>query len=160
MNSLTFAAMQGRKRNPNRNFWSGCLRWGGGLPRQGVGAKKFGMSFETQGNRTFWRDIPKFAGIFRGCQKKLWRKSLCSILVPWRCFKFNRPQCRTSRFAMIIAEWLWCSCPTCWKVKSGSLETPNPFLCVLILILLVPLLSKAKVPCTGLDYLIWAINSD
>ena len=30
--------------------------WGGGLPREGVGAKKFGMSFETQGNQTFWRD--------------------------------------------------------------------------------------------------------
>ena len=29
---------------------------GGGLPREGVGAKKFGMSFETQG---FWLDIPE-----------------------------------------------------------------------------------------------------
>ena len=32
--------------------------WGGGLPRKGVGGKEFGMSFETQGNQTFWRDIP------------------------------------------------------------------------------------------------------
>ena len=36
----------------------GC---GGGLPREWVGAKKFGMSFETQESQTFWRDIP---GIF------------------------------------------------------------------------------------------------
>ena len=30
----------------------------GGLPREGVGAKKFGMSLETKGKQTFWRDIP------------------------------------------------------------------------------------------------------
>ena len=36
-------------------FW-----WGGGLPREGVGAKKFGMSLETQGIKLFWRDIPGF----------------------------------------------------------------------------------------------------
>ena len=34
--------------------------WGGGLPREGVGAKKFGMSFEAQGIQTFSRDIPGF----------------------------------------------------------------------------------------------------
>ena len=36
-------------------FW-----WGGGPPREGVGAKKFGMSLETQGIKLFWRDIPGF----------------------------------------------------------------------------------------------------
>ena len=36
-------------------FW-----WGGGLSREGVGAKKFGMSLETQGIKLFWRDIPGF----------------------------------------------------------------------------------------------------
>ena len=36
-------------------FW-----WGGGLPREGVGAKKFGMSLETQGIKLFGRDIPGF----------------------------------------------------------------------------------------------------
>ena len=35
-------------------FW-----WGRGLPREGVGAKKFGISLETQGIKLFWRDIPK-----------------------------------------------------------------------------------------------------
>ena len=33
------------------------FRWGGGLLREPVGAKKFSMSFETQGNQTFGRDI-------------------------------------------------------------------------------------------------------
>ena len=36
----------------------------------GVGAKKFGMSFETQGNQTFWRDIPGFCpGYPEGARK-------------------------------------------------------------------------------------------
>ena len=35
--------------------------WGGALPREGVGTKKFGMSFETHGKQTFWRDIPGFS---------------------------------------------------------------------------------------------------
>ena len=36
-------------------FW-----WGRGLPREGVGAKKFDTSLETQGIKLFWRDIPGF----------------------------------------------------------------------------------------------------
>ena len=36
------------------------FRWGRGLPREGVGAKKFDMSFETQGKQLYWRDIPGF----------------------------------------------------------------------------------------------------
>ena len=50
-----------RKKNPKpRLFDPEVFGWGGGLPREWVGAKKFGMSFETQGKQTFWRDIPKF----------------------------------------------------------------------------------------------------
>ena len=46
------------------------FRWGGGLPRERVGAEKFGMSFETQGNQTFRRDIPGFwPGYPRGALK-------------------------------------------------------------------------------------------
>ena len=36
-------------------FW-----WGGGLPHEGVGAKKFGMPLETREIKLFWRDIPGF----------------------------------------------------------------------------------------------------
>ena len=47
------------KRSPNPNFLVRISLGGvGGLPREGVGAKKHGMSFETQGNQSFWRDIP------------------------------------------------------------------------------------------------------
>ena len=62
-------------------FGPDILRRGGGLPREGVGAKKFGMPLETQGrNQTFGRDIPGLLpGYFRGCPKSLRKKSLCSI---------------------------------------------------------------------------------
>ena len=76
---------QGRKRNPNLNFFGpDIFGWGGVLPREGVGAKKFGMSFETQENHTFWRDVPGLcrAWISRGCPKSLRKKGLCSFLVP------------------------------------------------------------------------------
>ena len=36
------------------------FRWGRGLPREGVGAKKFGMSLETREIKLFGRDIPGF----------------------------------------------------------------------------------------------------
>ena len=37
------------------------FRWGRGLPREGVGAKKFGTPPRNQGNQIFfWRDIPGF----------------------------------------------------------------------------------------------------
>ena len=37
--------------------------WGGGLPREGVGARKFGLSLETQGNQTF---LAAYPGILLG----------------------------------------------------------------------------------------------
>ena len=36
------------------------FRWGRGLPREGVGAKKFGMSLETREIKLFGRDILGF----------------------------------------------------------------------------------------------------
>ena len=62
------------KRNTNSDFRSGYLQWGGGLPREGVGAKEFNVSLQTQGKQTFRRDIPGFAGISRRCPKSLRKK--------------------------------------------------------------------------------------
>ena len=71
------------KRNPNPNFLVRIFAGGvGGLPSEGVGAKKFGMSFETQGNQTFWRDILGFCRDILGVPEKFEKKSLCSMLVP------------------------------------------------------------------------------
>ena len=51
----------GTKNEPKPKLLSpDIFRWGRGLPREGVGAKNFGMSLETQGIKLFWRDIPGF----------------------------------------------------------------------------------------------------
>ena len=50
-------------------FW-----WGEGLPREWVGAKKFGMSLETQGIKLFWRDIPGFCRDIPEAPKKFEKK--------------------------------------------------------------------------------------
>ena len=52
-------------------FGPDILGWGGGLPREGVEAKKFGMSFETQQNQIFWRDIPGFLPGYPGVARKV-----------------------------------------------------------------------------------------
>ena len=76
--------LSGKKKEPKpKLFGPDISRWGGGLPREGVGAKKFGMSFETQGNQTFGRDIPGFCWDIPGCPKSLRKRGLCSILVPY-----------------------------------------------------------------------------
>ena len=53
--------LSGTKNEPKPKLLSpDIFRWGRDLPREGVGAKKFGMSLETQGIKLFWRDIPGF----------------------------------------------------------------------------------------------------
>ena len=52
--------LSGKEREPKPKLFGPDIFGGGSLPREGVGAKKFSMSFETQGNQTFWRDIPGF----------------------------------------------------------------------------------------------------
>ena len=44
--------------------------WGGGLPREGMGPKKFGMSFETQGNQTFLAGYPGILPGYPGGARK------------------------------------------------------------------------------------------
>ena len=60
------------------------FRWGGGLPREGVGAKKFGVPLETLGNQPFGRDIPRFWLGYPGGARKVETKQvcLCSIFEP------------------------------------------------------------------------------
>ena len=54
-------SFSGTKKEPKPKLLSpDIFWWGGGLPRERVGAKKFGMSLETQGIKLFWWDIPGF----------------------------------------------------------------------------------------------------
>ena len=51
---------QTRKRAQTRTFESGYFRRGRGLPCEGVGGQKFGISPETREIKLFRRDIPGF----------------------------------------------------------------------------------------------------
>ena len=55
------------KRNPNANF---LVRISSGSSTRGGGGKKLGMSFETQGNQTFWRYIPGCLPGYPGSARK------------------------------------------------------------------------------------------
>ena len=50
-----------KKKEPKRKLLGPAIfGWGGGLPREWVGAKKFGMSLETREIKLLGRDIPGF----------------------------------------------------------------------------------------------------
>ena len=76
----------GTKKEPKPKLLSpDIFRWGRGLPHEGVGAKKFGMSLETREIKRFWRDIRDsrdFAWISRWCPKSLIKKVCVQFLAP------------------------------------------------------------------------------
>ena len=62
----------GQKKEPKpKLFGPDVFRWGGGLPREGVGAKKFGMSFESQENQTFLTGYPGILPGYPGGARKV-----------------------------------------------------------------------------------------
>ena len=77
---------QARKRNPPKLLGPDIFWWGGGLPREGVGAKKFGMSLETQGIKLFWRDIPGFCRDIPEAPEKFEKKNVWVQFLPARQF--------------------------------------------------------------------------
>ena len=56
-----------------------------------IAAGPLSMSFKTQGNQTFWRDIPGFCWDIPGVPEKFEKKSLCSILGPLKLRYFRKP---------------------------------------------------------------------
>ena len=67
---------QARKTNPKPKLLSpDIFRWGRGLPREGVGAKKFGMPLETREIKLFWRDIQGFCRDIPGVPEKFEKKN-------------------------------------------------------------------------------------
>ena len=56
-----FLLTSGTTKEPKPKLLSpDIFRWARGLPREGVGAKKLGMSLETREIKLFRRDIPGF----------------------------------------------------------------------------------------------------
>ena len=64
---------QGKEPEP-KLFGPDIFGWGGGLPREGVGVKKFGRSFETHENQFFFRDILGFCRDIPGVPEKFEKK--------------------------------------------------------------------------------------
>ena len=78
-----FRLGSGKKKEPKPKLCGpDIFRWGRGLLREGVGAKKFGMSFETQGSQTFWRDIRDICWDIPAVPERFEKKSSCSIWAP------------------------------------------------------------------------------
>ena len=75
---MCIAVRSGKFKEPKpKLFGPDIFGWGGGPPREGVGAKKFGMSFETLGNQPFWRDIPGFCRDIPAAPEKFENKNVC-----------------------------------------------------------------------------------
>ena len=73
--SNVLVVFEGKKKEPKpKLFGPDIFGWGVGLPREGVGAKKFGMAFETQETKLFAGISRDFAGISRGRPKSLRKK--------------------------------------------------------------------------------------
>ena len=67
----------GTKKEPKpKLFGPDIFRWGGGLPRERVGAKKFDMPLETREIKLFGRDIPGFRRDIPGGTRKVWEKKV------------------------------------------------------------------------------------
>ena len=75
---IQHSSLRQEKGTQTQTFWSGCLRGGGVvLPREGAGAKKFGVSFQNPGKPNFLTGYPGiFGGISRGCPKSLRKKNV------------------------------------------------------------------------------------
>ena len=68
-------SISGKKNEPKpKLFGPDIFGRGGGLPREGVGAKKFGMSLEAREIKLFWQDIPRFCWDILGVPEKFEEK--------------------------------------------------------------------------------------
>ena len=75
----------GKKNEPKPKLLGpDIFRWGGVLPREGVGAKKFGMSLETREIKLFWRDIPGFCWDIPVTRAEVWAKNWAKFSAHFR----------------------------------------------------------------------------
>ena len=78
----------GEKKQPKPKLLGpDILRWGGGLPREGVGAEKFGMSLETREIYFFLRrDLPGFCSDIPAVPEKFEKENVCVKFLAPKCF--------------------------------------------------------------------------
>ena len=87
------ALISGKKKEPKPKLLGPDISgWGGGLPREGVGAEKFGVSLEARQTKLFWRGIPGFCrDILEVPEKFETKKKLCSIFIPYNLVSLRLP---------------------------------------------------------------------
>ena len=92
----------GKKKEPKpKLFGPDIFGWGGGLPREWVGAEKFGMSLETRETKLFWRDIPGFCRDIPegGVPEKFEQKNVCvQFSFPTKLATNNPPHFHSPKF--------------------------------------------------------------
>ena len=76
-NSHSLLEFSEKKEPKPKLFGPDIFRWGRGLPREGVGAKKFGMSLETREIKLFGRDIPGFCWDIPELPEKFEKQKVC-----------------------------------------------------------------------------------
>ena len=102
-------SFSGKKKEPKpKLFGPDIFRWGGGLPREGVGAKKFGMSLETREIKYFWQDIPGFYWDSPAVPEKLEKKKFVFNFWP---LAFGQNDIRTAETPMLQCKLLQRSIP-------------------------------------------------
>ena len=129
--SVLCIPISGTKKEPKPKLLSpDIFGWGGGLPREWVGAKKFGMSLETQGIKLFWRDIPGFCRDIPEAPEKFEKKmfglnSRPLPLLPLSSFIFRFPAgLPLSRGAGCNLEWLGLCVGTLYSIRVWTSGPP------------------------------------
>ena len=82
----TCRSLRKKKEPKPKLFGPDIFQWGGGLPREWVGAKKFDISLETRETKLFGRGIPGFCRDIPGVPEKFEKKEV------YVQFPFPNPQ--------------------------------------------------------------------
>ena len=80
--------MSGKEHKP-KLLSPDIFRWGRGLPREGVGVKKFGMSLETRKIKLLGRDIPGYPAVPEEFEKKKVRVQFLAPIQTPRVWDFS-----------------------------------------------------------------------
>ena len=88
--------LSGTKNEPKPKLLTpDIFRWGRGLPRERVGAKKFDTPLETREIKLFGRDIPGFRRDIPELPEKFEKKTFGFNFRPLNCFDCFSTQSRT-----------------------------------------------------------------
>ena len=120
---LSFSLQARKKLHKPKLLSPDTFRWGRGLPHEGVGAKKFGMSLETREIKLFGRDISGFCWDIPAVPEKFEKKK----------FVFNSRPPLVAPYCTIPRDYLSETPPIArdgvFSVSTWPIgcDTPSPF---------------------------------